>query len=62
MNGAQEVVAVAIDPGVVNQEEVDLLEDLVLTAFKDARSKVTKLIEEEMGKVTGGAGLPPGLF
>ena len=62
MNGAQEVVAVAIDPGVVNQDEVDLLEDLVLTAFKDARSKVTKLIEEEMGKVTGGAGLPPGLF
>jgi len=62
MNGAQEVTAVAIDPAVVNPDEADLLEDLVLTAFKDARTKVTKLIEEEMGKVTGGAGLPPGLF
>jgi len=62
MNGAQEITAVAIDPAVVNPDEVDLLEDLVLTAFKDARSKVTKLIEEEMGKVTGGSGLPPGLF
>jgi len=62
MNGSQEVTAVAIDPAVVNPDEADLLEDLVLTAFKDARSKVTKLIEEEMGKVTGGAGLPPGLF
>jgi DNA-binding YbaB/EbfC family protein len=62
INGAQEVVAVVIDPGVVNQDEVDLLEDLVLTAFKDAHSKVAKLIEAEMGKVTGGAGLPPGLF
>lgn len=62
MNGAQEVTAVAIDPSVVNADEADLLEDLVLTAFKDARTKVTKLIEEEMGKVTGGAGLPPGLF
>ena len=62
MNGAQEVTAVAIDSAVVNPDEADLLEDLVLTAFKDARTKVTKLIEEEMGKVTGGAGLPPGLF
>lgn len=62
MNGAQEITAVAIDPSVVNADETDLLEDLVLTAFKDARTKVTKLIEEEMGKVTGGAGLPPGLF
>ena len=62
MNGSQEVTAVAIDPAVVNPDEADLLEDLVLTAFKDARTKVTKLIEEEMGKVTGGAGLPPGLF
>ena len=61
MNGSQEVTAVAIDPAVVNPDEADLLEDLVLTAFKDARTKVTKLIEEEMGKVTGGAGLPPGL-
>jgi nucleoid-associated protein EbfC len=62
MNGAQEVTAVSIDPEVVNASEADLLEDLVLAAFRDARSKVTRLIEEEMGKVTGGAGLPPGLF
>jgi len=41
MNGAQEVTAVAIDPAVVNPDEADLLEDLVLTAFKDARTKVT---------------------
>ena len=62
MNGAQEVTAISIDPEVVNRDEADLLEDLVLAAFKDARAKVTKLIEEEMGRVTGGAGLPPGLF
>lgn len=62
MNGAQEVTAISIDPEVVNRDEADLLEDLVLTAFKDARAKVTKLVEDEMGRVTGGAGLPPGLF
>ncbi len=62
MNGAQEVTAVAIDPAVVNPEEADLLEDLVLAALKDARTKVTRMVEEEMGRVTGGLGLPPGLF
>ena len=62
MNGAQEVTAITIDPEVVNPSEADMLEDLVLTAFKDARTKVTRMIEEEMGRITGGAGLPPGLF
>ncbi len=62
MNGAHEVLAVSIDPSVVNPDEADLLEDLVHTAFNDARTKVNKMIEEEMGRVTGGLGLPPGLF
>ena len=62
MNGAQEIIAVSIEPSVVNPAEADLLEDLVLAAFKDARGKVTRMVEEEMGRVTGGMGLPPGLF
>jgi nucleoid-associated protein EbfC len=62
MNGAQEVTAISIDPEVVNPAEADLLEDLVLAAFHDARGKVSRMVEEEMGKITGGAGLPPGLF
>jgi len=62
MNGAQDVIAISIDPEVVNPEEPDLLEDLVLAAFNDARSKVTRMVEEEMKKVSGGLGLPSGLF
>lgn len=62
MNGAQEVTAISIDPEVVRAEEADLLEDLVLAAFRDARGKITKMVEEEMGRVTGGMGLPPGLL
>jgi len=62
MNGGQEVIAITIDPEVVKPDEADLLEDLVLAAFRDARSKVTKMVEEEMSRVTAGAGLPPGLF
>jgi len=62
MNGAQEVSAIAIDPEVVKPDEADLLEDLVLAAFRDARTKVTRMVEEEMSKVTAGSGLPPGLL
>jgi len=62
MNGAQDVIAISIDPEVVNPEEADLLEDLVLAALNDARSKITRMVEEEMKKVGGGLGLPPGLF
>jgi nucleoid-associated protein EbfC len=62
MNGAQEVIAISIDPEVVKPDEADLLEDLVLAAFRDARGKVTKMVEEEMSRVTGGMGLPPGLL
>lgn len=62
MNGAQEVTAISIDPEVVKPDEADLLEDLVLAAFRDARGKVTKMVEEEMSRVTGGMGLPPGLL
>jgi len=62
MNGAQDVIAISIDPEVVNPEEADLLEDLVLAAFNDARSRITRMVEEEMKKVSGGLGLPPGLF
>lgn len=62
MNGAQDVLEISIDPEVVKPDETDLLEDLVLAAFNDARTKVTRLVEEEMGKLGGGMGLPKGLF
>jgi DNA-binding YbaB/EbfC family protein len=62
MNGANEITAIAIDPDVVRPDEADLLEDLVLTACRDARMKVATMVETEMKQVTGGMGLPPGLF
>ena len=62
MNGAQDVLKITIDPEVVRPDEADLLEDLILAAFNDARTKVTRMVEEEMGKLSGGMGLPKGLF
>ena len=62
MNGANEITAISIDPSVVRPDEADLLEDLVLTACKDAREKIATMVEGEMKAVTGGMGLPKGLF
>jgi DNA-binding YbaB/EbfC family protein len=61
MNGAQEVLGVRIDPSVVNPEEVDLLEDLILIAIKDAVQKVQELSAEQVAKLTGNLKIP-GLF
>ena len=62
MNGANEITAITIAPDVVRPDETDLLEDLVLAACRDARTKVAGMVETEMKKGTGGMGLPPGLF
>jgi DNA-binding YbaB/EbfC family protein len=62
MNGASEITAIQIDPEVVRPDEADLLEDLLLAACRDAKSKVTAMVDEETKRVTGGMGLPPGLL
>lgn len=57
-NGAREILSLKIDPAVVDPEDVEMLEDLVLSGIKQALSDARKLEEAEMGKVTGGLGLP----
>jgi DNA-binding YbaB/EbfC family protein len=60
-SGNQEIIAVKIDPEVVNPEEVDLLEDLLIAAVNEALRKAGETAASEMKKVTGGLSLP-GLF
>jgi hypothetical protein len=62
MNGRHEVVRVKIEKQVVDPEDVEMLEDLIAAACNDARAKVDDKVKEEMGKLTGGLGLPPGMF
>ena len=52
---------VKIDSSLVVQDDVEVLEDLILAAINDARTKVEEKSQEEMQKLTGGLGLPPGL-
>ncbi|MFB3909358.1 MAG: YbaB/EbfC family nucleoid-associated protein [Candidatus Eisenbacteria bacterium] len=61
MNGRHEIVKVTIDKQVVDPEDVEMLEDLIAAAVNDARTKVEEKMQGEMGKLTGGLGMP-GLF
>ncbi len=60
VNGRNEVRAVKIDPALAKPEDVEMLEDLLVAAFADARVKVEARMREEMSKLTGGIELPPG--
>lgn len=61
MNGKQELLSIKLDPSVVDPEDVEMLEDLLMVAFKDALSKSQELGMESMSKLTGGLKIP-GLF
>ena len=61
-NGRQEVLSIKIDPSVVDPKDVDMLQDLVVAAVNEALRKSQELMKEEMGRMTAGMGLPPGLF
>lgn len=58
VNGQQEIQSVKISPEVVSQEDVELLEDLVLTAVSEAIAKSRKAAAEHLGGLTGGLNIP----
>jgi hypothetical protein len=59
-NGAGDVISIKIAKEVVDPEDVEFLEDLVLTAVKKAIEDGKNLAQSEMSKLTAGMGLPPG--
>lgn len=60
-NGSGEITAVKISQEVVDPEDVEMLEDLVLSGVREAQEAARKLQADTMGKVTGGLGGLPGL-
>ncbi|HVD61563.1 MAG TPA: YbaB/EbfC family nucleoid-associated protein [Gemmatimonadaceae bacterium] len=57
-DGKGQINKVRIDPSVVNASDVEMLEDLVLVAVRDAQQKAAELAKQEMSKLTGGMNLP----
>ncbi|HET9488936.1 MAG TPA: YbaB/EbfC family nucleoid-associated protein [Methylomirabilota bacterium] len=58
VNGRQEVVSIKIDPEVINRDDPQMLEDLVLAACNEALRKSRELVQQELGKLTGGLKIP----
>jgi hypothetical protein len=62
VNGKQDLVSIKIDPEVVDKDDVEMLEDLIVAAVNEAKRRSHEMMMDEMSKVTGGLGLPPGMI
>ncbi len=60
-NGKQEITLVEIKPEAVDPEDVEMLQDLILTAVNAALNQSRDMVTKEMSKLTGGLNIP-GLF
>jgi nucleoid-associated protein EbfC len=61
MSGKGEVKKVSIDPSLMKEDEREILEDLIVAASADAKTKAEALAAEKVKSITGGMSLPPGL-
>lgn len=61
LDGKGEVKRVRIDPSLLKPEDGEIVEDLIVAAATDARTKADSAMQEKMAEVTGGLPLPPGM-
>lgn len=61
LNGKGEMLSVRIDPSLARPDEVEILEDLVVAAARDAKSKAEAAAQSRMQDATAGLPLPPGM-
>jgi len=60
LNGRGEMKGIKIDPG-LTKDDVEVLEDLIVAAFTDAKAKSEAEMQRKMAEVTSGLPLPPGM-
>ena len=56
-----ELTSLDIDPSIFSEDQKEVVEDLILAAIKDAQQRASERAQEELGKLTEGMGLPPGM-
>lgn len=61
LNGKFEMRSLKIDPSIFNSNDVEMVEDLIVAAFNDAKRKADEFSKNEMAKLTGGLNLPEGM-
>ena len=62
MNGEKQITALKIAKDAIDPEDPEMLEDLITTAVNEAGKKADEMVQKSMSQVTGGLGLPGGLF
>jgi len=62
VSGALKLMKIKIDPSVLAASDIEMLEDLVVSAVNEAFKRAQDMVSGEMNKVTMGLGIPPGLF
>ena len=62
MNGEKQITALKIAKDAIDPEDPEMLEDLITTAFNEASKKADEMVQKGMSEVTGGLGLPGGMF
>lgn len=61
LDGKATLKAIRIDPSLMKPDEVEIVEDLIIAAVADAKTKVEAKMQSKMQELTGGLPLPPGL-
>ncbi len=61
ITGRNDITQIHIDPSLLKADEKEMLEDLIVAAFADAKAKSEQRVSEEMKKITGGLNLPAGV-
>lgn len=61
LSGKGDMKGLKIDPSLLNPAEAEVLEDLILAAFNDAKGKSEAEVQRRMAEVTAGLPIPPGM-
>ncbi len=61
LNGKGNMIGLDIDPSLVKPDEVEILEDLIVAAHTDAKTKIEAMLQDKMKDLTGGLPIPPGM-
>jgi nucleoid-associated protein EbfC len=61
LTGKGEMKGLSIDPSLFKEDDVEVLEDLIVTAHNEAKAKAEEMMQKKMSEMTAGLPLPPGM-
>lgn len=61
LSGKGQMLGLKVDPTLINADEAEILEDLIVAAHNDAKSKAEAMVQEKTKELTAGLPIPPGM-